>query len=268
MNNVRPVCLLCFFLGAALMLFISNLVPPGDVQINARENSAAAAHPARFCDVAHPLGRMEAIPFPLAHPNGIFPDEEDRLRQPEWIFQHFSESDLQRFLEGCALDAEEQRLVLDRRNWQISSNGCVIRPSEQLVWKLNAAGRQQIYNLLARDAGNYSQRFPFRFPLDGFETKFKESGLASVRLEKLKTLTYTNGGTLCFADMAAARGYLDSGEFNRFAETLCSVPAYLLRLHLDPECNLDEVIRYWGRGGREKLIAPLLSSMARVPGGA
>ena len=45
------------------------------------------------------------------------------------------------------------------------------------------------------------------------------------------------------------------------------MPAYLLRLRLDPECNLDEIIHYWGRGGREKLIAPLLTSIARVPGG-
>jgi hypothetical protein len=46
-----------------------------------------------------------------------------------------------------------------------------------------------------------------------------------------------------------------------------AVPAYLLRVRLDPECNLDEIIHYWGRGGREKLIAPLVTSIARVPGG-
>ena len=168
-----------------------------------------------------------------------------------------------------ALKKDEIPLIFDKRNWAISSNDCTITPSQELIWGLNPVGRQQIYAALARDSRNYSQAFPFRFPFDnGFEAKFKDSGISSRRLEKIKSLTYTNSGSLCFCDLYAAHNYLDAGEFNRFAEVLCAVPAYLLRLHLDSDSNLDELIRYWGRGGREKLIAPLLSSIARVPGGS
>jgi hypothetical protein len=251
------------------MFFVATLAPPTQIEVHAREHTQIPGSTGRLADHAlHPLGTLEAIQIPLAAPDGTFPDREDRLRRPAWFFGNLSEAEVTRFFQSCALEAEETSLILDKHHWQISSNSCVIVPAEQLIWSLNPVGRQQIYSLLAHDPRNYSQRFPFRFPLNGFETKFKDSGLSTSRLEKIKTLTYTNAGTLCFADLSSARGYLDSAEFNRLVETLCSVPAYILRLHLDADSNLDEVIRYWGRGGREKLIAPLLSSIARVPGGS
>ena len=63
---------------------------------------------------------------------------------------------------------------------------------------------------------------------------------ALARIEKLKTLTYTNAGNLCFADLYCARGYLDYAEFNRFVETLSAVPASsssLITSSLAPPCS-------------------------------
>ena len=49
---------------------------------------------------------------------------------------------------------------------------------------------------------------------------------------------------------------------------LYQVPAYRLRLQVTPDSDVEELVRYWGKGGREKIIKPLLSSLAHVPGGA
>src|ERR1041385_2079225 len=196
MKNVRLLCLLCFFLGAALMFFVATLAPPTQIEVHAREHTQIPGSTGRLADHAlHPLGTLEAIQIPLAAPDGTFPDREDRLRRPAWFFGNLSEAEVTRFFQSCALEAEETSLILDKHHWQISSNSCVIVPAEQLIWSLNPVGRQQIYSLLAHDPRNYSQRFPFRFPLNGFETKFKDSGLSTSRLEKIKTLTYTNAGT-------------------------------------------------------------------------
>src|SRR5437899_10937777 len=134
MKKIRPMCLLCFLLGAVLMLFLCTFAPSAHRLVNAREHTIPppAAFTTRLADLAHPLGTLEAIPFPLAHPDGIFPDREDRLRQPEWIFQNFSETDLQHFLDGSALDAEEKQLIFDTHNWRTESNCCVIKPPDPL----------------------------------------------------------------------------------------------------------------------------------------
>jgi len=267
MKNARLLSLLSFAFGSALTLFICTFGPPEPVSIRAREHTEGFSQWVSASRNNHHVGTLEAVEISLANPDGTFPDREARLRKPEWVFENASEPELARFLDNCPLEHDERGLILDRHHWQISSNGCIIRPSDQLIWGLNPLARQRVYALLAASPRNYSQQFPFRFPLNTFENRLKESGLAPSRVEKLKTLTYTNAGVVCFADLYSARDYLDPAEFNRFVETLCAVPAYLLRLRLDPECNLDEIIHYWGRGGREKLIAPLLTSIARVPGG-
>jgi hypothetical protein len=46
------------------------------------------------------------------------------------------------------------------------------------------------------------------------------------------------------------------------------VPAYRLRLRVTPQTDLAPVVKYWGAGGREKLVKPLLESIARVPNSA
>src|SRR5262249_33268144 len=51
-------------------------------------------------------------------------------------------------------------------------------------------------------------------------------------------------------------------------QALCAVPAYLLRLRITPDSDVDGLVKYWGKGGRERFVAPLISSLARVPGGA
>src|SRR6185436_17026471 len=86
-------------------------------------------------------------------------------------------------------------------------------------------------------------------------------------IEKIKRLTYTNSGYLCFTDLAAIRPALSRSEFNELIEALYQVPAYILRLHVMPDSDIEELARYWGKGGREKLIAPLLNSLAKIPGG-
>lgn len=249
------------------MLFICTVVLPLKRQVHAR-NAPTAAQPSHF-ETLHPHGRLEAVQIPLADPTSTFADRDQRLRKPQWIFEGYSEAALKTFLERCYLEPREASLLCDKSNWSISSNGCIINPPDQVIWGLNPIGRSQIYSVLGQNLRNYPQFFPFRFALpNSFAEKFKDSGISARHLEKLKSLTYTNSGSLCFSDVYTAHNYLDPAEFNQFAEVLCAVPAYLLRLHLDADCNLDEVIRYWGRGGREKMIAPLLSSIARVPGGS
>jgi hypothetical protein len=215
-----------------------------------------------------PCGIIDSVEIPLAASDGAFPDREKRLHSPEWFFEDISESRLVRFLNACDLRPPERAMLLDRRRWQIGRQGCVINPPEQLVWSLSPSARAQIYSVLAKSPANFPQRFPFRFPLDGFERKFKDSGLPAEQMEKIRRLTYTNGDYLCFTDLQAVKAALRRPEFDDLVETLYGLPTYILRLRVNPDSDVEGLVHYWGRGGREKNLAPLLNSLAKVPGGA
>src|SRR6266480_3102255 len=157
MNNARSLCLMCFLLGASLMLVVCTFAPPVRSHVEAREVSGLHHVSAAFPADVHPHGTIEAIQIPLAHPDGVFADGEERLRQPRWIFHGLSETELTRFLGSCVVEVDEASLLFDKAQWEVSSNACVISPRRHLLWKLNPVARHQIYSLLARNPDNYSQ---------------------------------------------------------------------------------------------------------------
>jgi hypothetical protein len=214
-----------------------------------------------------PAGQIEAIEIPLANPEGNFPDKAERLAQPKWFFDGFSEQSLTRLFKSCELRPAERKVLVDKRYWETRTNGIVLTPPEQLVWSLSHRGRQQIYSALARSPLNYSQKFPFRFPLNGFDLKFKQSGLPAAQLDRIRRLTYTNGGYLCFTDLRAVQPFLKPADFKDLIESLYAVPTFLLRLRVAPDSDVEALAKYWGRGGREKMVAPILTALTKVPGG-
>jgi hypothetical protein len=256
--------------GGSLTLLMVSLamvwfVRHGHLHIVAEPKKAGPA--AITPEQAAPWGIVEAIEVPLANPDGSFPDQEERMRSPKWVFADFTEARLTRFLSSCDLRPAEKRVLLDKRSWNIGTNAVTITPPEQIVWTLTHKARQQIYSVLGKSSQNYSQSFPFRFSIGGFEDKFKNSGLSVEQLERVRRLTYTNAGLICFADLQAVRQALSPEDFKDLVETLYAVPTYLLRLKVPPDADVDALIKYWGKGGREKLVAPILTSLSRMPGG-
>jgi hypothetical protein len=214
-----------------------------------------------------PAGIIEAFEIPFANANGVFPDQSDRLQSEKWVFNGFSETSLASFLSSCDVRSAVKSMLLDRSKWTAKSNGCTITPGPQLIWDLGPRARQQIYSVLATNAQNYPQYYPWQFSPARLDEKFRASGVSGSTLEKFKHLTYTNDGSIYFADLNALHNTLSGEQFNLLIETLCAAPAFVLRLHVREGQCLEELVHYWGKGGREKLVAPILGSLLRVPGG-
>jgi len=256
------LCAAFFTLGASLSLVMRA---PVRELVRRPAHAQSLGQPIVHTDrsVVPPCGRIEAIQVPLANSDGVFPDREHRLASPKWLFEDMSESRLTRFLNSCDLRPSEQRNLLDKRTWEIRSDGIVISPSEQLIWSLTPQSREQIYSILARSPANFPQCYPFRFPVEGFDQRFRQSDLPIAEVEKIKRLTYTNAGYLCFTDLEVVKGVLTGDQFKDLIETLYQLPAYFLRLHVTADSDVEALIKYWGKGGREKMISPLLNSMAK-----
>lgn len=208
-----------------------------------------------------PWGHLEALQIPLADSEEFFLDREQRLRPPHWFFENLTDAQLVSFLDSCQLTPEQRTELVSQVKWQVASNGFLASPPASLVGSIGAASREKIYSLLARTGENYPQVYPFRFPLDGFEAEFAETGLAPDKLEYIKNLTYTNKGTLCFADLELLPGVLSSNELSTVLDHLYRFPAYRLRLRIFPDSDIAAIVKYWGKFGRERRIRPLLDSL-------
>jgi hypothetical protein len=84
----------------------------------------------------------------------------------------------------------------------------------------------------------------------------------------LRSLTFTNlGGAICIVDLDVLQRTFTSNEFHRVFESLYSEPCLLMDLRVNSASDVEALAKYWGRGGREVTILPVLRSLARRPGG-
>jgi len=267
-SRVKLLCLECFVVGALGMLVLASFPDvPGASYLTPQEFAAGHSREIPHPEKVPPCGKIKASAIPFADPNGAFTDRDERLQTPRWFFAGFTKTSLSAFLDSCQIDPKIKESLLDQRSLTTATNGCFIKPSPEVILSLPPHCRQKIYSVLARSTENYPQYFAFTFPLEGFDAKFRESGLSASQLAQIRSLTYTNGNELCFADLQAAQSLLKPHEFNQLIQTFCAVPAYLLKVRISPDSDVDALVKYWGKGGREKVIAPLISSLAKVPGG-
>ena len=265
----RLLCAASFIVGAAVALLTLGLTRslthrPTSVSTFGGQLPPPGGQPAGI----PPSGRIEAVEVPLANADGAFPDRAQRLANTRWLFDNISPNRLARFFSSCGLRPAEQRMLLDKATWQIRSNDIAVFPSEQLIWSLSPQSRAQIYEVLSKNPENFPQCFPFRFPSDTFEHRFANSDLPVSDIEKIRRLTYTNSGYICFTDLEAVKTVFKDEEFKDLIETLYQMPTYILRLRVSPDSDVEALVKYWGRGGRERIISPLLNSLAKVPGGS
>jgi len=246
-------------LGAWLAL---RVFPPGQsIQASAKN------FPDHAGSVESPWGRLEAQRIPLASLDDVDLTANHLLDPPRWFFTCTPEH-LVRYLMSADLRAHERALLLDQRHWKIHTNGCEIAPPESVVYALDPASRERIYAVLAQNELNPAQHSPYRFTPGRFKEHLQAIGMEGFEISRLEQLTYTNATSVCLADLGIAKKLLRNSSFEEFLELIYSTPAYTVRLRVAPGSNIGALAAYWGRGGREKQITPLLRSLANVPGGA
>lgn len=250
-----------FLSGALVTILMTALLwffAPAKLTVRAR--STPATQPG-------PWGELIATEVPLANPNGMLPDQWERMQKPSWFFEGYSEARLIQLLRTCDLRPVQRGILFDKQFWQITSDGCTITPPEPVIWSLDARARGLIYAALANCPSNYAQCYPFRFATGTFARQLRESGLNEADIRKIRRLAYTNDGATCFTDLRIIHEVLQPSEFEELVGALYRVPAYALQVHVNPEADVEAIIRYWGKGIRDKSVAPLVKGLARVPGG-
>jgi hypothetical protein len=214
-----------------------------------------------------PWGNLEVTDIPFENSEEIFLDRAARLKKPEWFFENVNPSQVAQLFESAQLNESQKTQLLATNSWNLTASNCVVRPPEDLVASLSSTAREKIYGALALCQSNYAQCFPFRFPPNRFEQRFANSGISANGMQVVRSLCYTNNGLLSFCDLDVASKKLSVPEFDSLIRVLYAVPTVRLRLRITHDENVDKLVKYWGRGGREKRVRPMLESLARLPQG-
>ena len=258
-----------FVLGAVAALACKALFSPSPVKTDApdmiRTNWADSGAQQPHIGSKGPWGVLEWENIPLE------PDEVDvegmHLSIPtRWIFTNYSPSRLAGLFNSCELTDAQKDFLLDTNHWGALTNGYAVSPPDALILSLGQTARQSIYPVLARNPANGWQYFPFRFSLNGFDERFSGSGLPSRMIELVRQQTYTNNGAICFSTLPAMSGLFATNDLASLLVVLYRTPALIVRLRVNRDSNIKELVQYWGKGGREKTVRPLLESLVRSPG--
>jgi hypothetical protein len=148
-----------------------------------------------------------------------------------------------------------------------ATNGFIVRPPDEMVATLKPETRHVIYPVLGKSMVNYPQYLCYRFPIGGFETVLTNSNIPADKISLLAGMTYTNEGTVCLAIDRSIQKKLTGSEFDDLLRTVFSVKTWRVSIRVTADSDIDALANYWGKGGRERVIRPLLESMARQPNG-
>jgi hypothetical protein len=214
-----------------------------------------------------PWGRLEYERIPLENFAERFPEGLKPLGESRWVFENYTAPQLTQFLRSLPLADDQKAALLDTNHWQTLTNGFAVTPTDDVVRNLSPAARQALYPVLGQSRQNPAQSQSFRFCPGSFDERMADSALPAGKIETLRRLVYTNSGCACLAIDKAVEQSLTTNEFQSLLETLYSIPTWRVNLRVTTKDDLDALLNYWARDGRQKALRPLLSSLAKRPGG-
>jgi len=260
--TISHLILLCA--GMVLMFLLQLLLPQKYRWFSAASDSPETADTAvRFAGKS-PWGDLQATPIALARPDAYFTNIPPLAKATQWFIPKASWTALTEFIESLNLDGKSRSFLKSESNWQKRADGFECFPPGEVVLALSPTVRSHLYNELAQAGQNTPQRNPFRFRQEGFGDWFNESGLSDEKVALVKRLLYTNEETICFADLPFFSQASTPAETLLLLKSISRVPTYMLRLRVDPEADVDSLLKYWAPFGNARDAKILFRSISRA----
>ncbi|HEX5218470.1 MAG TPA: hypothetical protein VFZ59_02795 [Verrucomicrobiae bacterium] len=187
----------------------------------------------------------------------------------QWFFRGSSPEALKQFLGSLELSSQEKDDLTNPSRWQVNAEGIFVSPSLETVLSLKTTARNQLYLELGRFEENVMQNQPFHWPVSEAKDLFASTRVRAASIAVFEKLSYVRGKYLLFSDWKALLSALpDANERNAVAQALMRRFAVFAQLRVTPGSDVEALVRYWGAGGHEKDIRPILEAAARLPQGA
>ncbi|MBA4147832.1 MAG: hypothetical protein H0X66_06920 [Verrucomicrobia bacterium] len=222
-----------------------------------------------FTSQPGPWGELECTRVTIELPDHFIQDETLTLAPTSWFFKDHSREKVIALFKSAGLDSGQIKSLMEKSEWMETDRGIKIVPEEQVVLSLRPESRQKIYSVLEIFPDNEFYYVAFVFRAERLRERFEYSGLHPETIRLFNQMTYPRGSNLVvFADSETLmRQIHDRDERLRLVKTLSRRSTLLVKLKITPETDVEQLLHFWGQGGRAKDLKPLLQSLAKVPGG-
>lgn len=196
--------------------------------------------PAHFIDVA-PLMKTEE--------NWLFPSMNQESAR-EWMSENgFSEGVI---AELMTAQPEE------------STQGLVVRPSQQWIAEIDPSQRKKIHALLAKNSINHYSENPCLFSADVLQ-QIREDPLMNGEIAPIfEKLLYPRGAAMCLSDIGCLLFHVRNPEkCAEWLKLISRTKTNLLKLEIDGSADIPALVNYWSGPFNLKDFQPLLESLKR-----
>jgi hypothetical protein len=247
-------------LGLIAVLIASWIEAADLLQKSVENSSAPPANPARIGK----WGMLTVDSIVLSPPNELVSSDFGFNPQPTWFFPGDTTDKAIKALRSSGISAADAIKLRSKTRFDSRIKGIVLAPDPAWVRALSPEVRARIYRILAQKSElNVEQNQPFRYPGVSLNEWLNSSLISQHTLDLVKPLIYRNSGFIMFSDMELVRKEIEGAdELRRLCKALSRQPTVIAQLSIDSATNLDSLVEYWGRGGRQTEIRPLLESIA------
>jgi hypothetical protein len=178
-----------------------------------------------------------------------------------WYMEFDAPELIEKFMIGCDVEpAVAKRIASTAQKWE-GGRGLVVTPSDEDVLKISPSARSKLYRQMSLWQPNQTLADATRFSKIGLRDWLDGSDVSPQMTGLIRSLIYSNGETELFADYdIVLRRIKDNREARDFLRTMARRNCIMGSLVVGPNDSIEDLSRYWGRGGREMEVRTLLES--------
>lgn len=268
-GEAKPTSFAAFRLLWLLLLVMVVLV--GSLLVRARQSSRLADPGENTRRVPLPpgaWGHLEVVPIVIEPPDEFIFISQQMSHPAGWNFSGYSPVALASLFAASELPPVARNWLMNTQHWEVAASRIILRPPPAVLLELGEPARRRLYEVLALCGGNPLHESPLSFRVGSDADWFRAAGLSKSTITLTKSLLYARGNAWCLSDWPLVLQQMESQEErHRFLKVTGRQSTVLLRLKLGERSNVDKLVDYWGHGGRNKDIRPLIQSLTQVSGG-
>ncbi|MFN7139465.1 MAG: hypothetical protein ACK4UN_09010 [Limisphaerales bacterium] len=217
-----------------------------------------------------PWGDLECTRVSVGLPDHFITDATLNMPRASWFFRGHSRDQVEALFRRANLNGKQLDSLLHKSEWIRMDNGTKVIPEESTILSLQPESRRLIYSVLEIFPDNEFHHLAFTFRRSRLAERFEYSGLKAETIQLFNQLIYPRGENLVmFADVETLMRQIPEREERlQLIKTLSRRNTLLVKLHVGPHSDVEQLLQYWGQGGRAKDLKPLLESLSKVPGGS
>jgi hypothetical protein len=216
---------------------------------------------------AGPWGELTTQPILLEAPPSLL-STNFRLGDNRWYFAATNGAEVDSLLRSAGLTPPQISSLLPTLRPVPDRPGLMTaQPSSELIRALSPEVRTTLYERLAQIPENFAQVEPFRITEIYLDHWLDPQTLPPEVIAQVKSLLWRRGSSLLFSDYNTVADSLTSPAIKlELLKQLTRKASLVVKLDVPDHGKVDDLVAYWGVGGRIDKVRPLLESIAHSGG--